>query len=56
MQLIAWLTHIPFTMATCHLPSSSDYINLLLISYKRWSVAHEESSPVATAAKTGVRV
>ena len=43
-------------MAMCHLPSSSNYINILRISYKRWQIAHEENSPVATAAKTGVRV
>ena len=56
MQLIAWLTHITFRMATCHSPSSSNFINFLRISYKRWPIAQEENSPVATAAKTGVRV
>ena len=43
-------------MATCHSPSSNNYTNFLRISYKRSPIAHEENSPVATAAKTGVRV
>ena len=56
MQLIAGLTHLAFKMVMCHLPSSSNYINVLRISYKSWPIAHEENSPVVTATKTGVQV